>query len=67
MTAVKNATRATVSSAEAIAVAIVANLVISISGSVAVCHGTRTSDNAFVVAIGIIAVAVAGAYHFKHR
>ena len=51
MTAVSNATRATVATAEGYAVVIVAKLVSSSSGSVAVCRGTRTSDNAFVVAI----------------
>ena len=66
MTAVSNATQATVASAEALAVVIVAKLVRSSSGSVAAGPGTRTSDNAFVVAIGIIAVAVAPAYHIKH-
>jgi len=66
MTAVNTATRATLASAEGIAVAAAAKLVSSSSFSVAVCPGTRTSDNAFVVAIGIIAGAVAAAYHFKH-
>ena len=37
-------------SAEAFALVIVAKLVSSSSGSVAVCPGTRISDNAFVVA-----------------
>ena len=50
-TAVSNATRATVASAVALAEVIVAKLVISSSGSVAVSPGTRSSDNAFVVAI----------------
>ena len=50
MTALSNATRATVASAEALAVVIVAKLVSSSSGSVAVCRGTRTSDSPFVVA-----------------
>ena len=49
MTALSNATRATVASSEAFAVVIVAKLVRSTSGSLAVCLGTRTSDNAFVV------------------
>ena len=66
MNRVSNAPRAPVASAEAFAVVIVAKLVRSSSGSVAVCPGTRTSDNAFVVAIGIVAVAVAAACHFKH-
>jgi len=51
MTAVNNATRATLASAEAIAVAAAAKLVSSRSGSVAVRPGTRNSDNAFVVVI----------------
>ena len=51
MTAVSNATPATVASAEAFAVVIVAKIVSSSSGSVAVCGGTRTSDNAFEVTI----------------
>ena len=50
MTALSNATRATVALAAAFAVVTVAKLVTSSSGSVAVCRGTRTSDNAFVVA-----------------
>ena len=66
MTPVSNAPRSTVASADAFAVVIVVNLVSSSTGSVAVCRGTRTSDNAFVLAIGIIAVAVAAACHFKH-
>ena len=65
MTAVSNATRATLASALAIAVEIVANFVRSSSGSVAVSPGTRCSDNAFLVAIGFIAVAVPAAYHFN--
>ena len=50
MTALSNATRATAASAEAFAVVIVAKLVSSSSGSVAVSPGTRTSDNAIVLA-----------------
>ena len=66
ITPVSNAPRATVASTEAFAVVIVAKLVSSSSGTVAVCRVTRTSDNAFVVANGIVAVAVAATYHFKH-
>ena len=51
MTVVNTATRATLASAEAIAIAIVAKLVSSSSGSVAVSPSTRNSDNAFVLAI----------------
>ena len=63
--AVNNATGATLATANAIAVATAAKLVISSSFTVAVSPRTRNSDNAFVVAIGIIAVAVAAAYHFN--
>ena len=66
MTAVSNARRATVATAEAFAVVVVAKLVSSSNGGVAVCRGTRTSDNVFALASGIIAVAVAAACHFKH-
>ena len=66
MTRVSNALRATVASAEAFELVIVEKLVSSISGNAPVCSGTRPSDTAFVVAIGIIAVALAAAYHFKH-
>jgi len=60
MTPVSNAPRATVASAEAFAVVIVAKLVSSSSGSVVVCAGTRTSDNTFVVTIvGKLDVGVA--------
>ena len=62
MTAVTNATRATVASAEAIAAGIVAKLVSSSSFSVAVSPGTRNIDNAFVVAIVatlVVGVAIA--------
>ena len=51
MTAVSNATQAIVASAEAFAVVIVAKLVISSSGSVAVSPGTRNGGNAFIVGI----------------
>jgi len=51
MTAVRNATRATVARAEAFAFVIVAKLVSSSSGGVAVCPTTRTGDNAFVLPI----------------
>ena len=51
MTHIINAPRATVESAEALAVVIVAKLASSGSRTVAVCAGTRTSDNAFVVAL----------------
>ena len=62
MTADSNATRETVRSAEVFAVVIVAKLVSSSSGSVAVSPGTRNSDNAFVVTIvGKLDVGVATA------
>ena len=51
MAVVNTATRATVASAQAIAIAIVAKLLSSSRFSVAVSPGTRNIDNAFVVAI----------------
>jgi len=68
MTALGNATRATLASAEAFAVGIVAKLVSSSNGSVAVCRGTHTSDDAFVVATEAklhVGDAAAAAYQFK--
>ena len=60
MTAVSNATRARVATAEAFAVVIVAKLVSSSSSSVAVCPGTRNRDHAFVLTIvGKLDVGVA--------
>ena len=62
MTVFSNLTRATVATAEAFAVVIVAKLVSSSNGNVALCRGTRTSDNAFVVATEAkldVAVAIA--------